>query len=199
MSLRRCRLMRRPRTQRKCKHCQTFFAPDPRSARRQRYCAKLACRQASKAASQHRWLQKPGNRDYFTGPTQVERVRQWRQAHPGYWRRQASPAPDALQEPSTPQEPREQPLDAGVGQEALQDAFFMQPTLFVGLIAHLTGLSLQEDIAVTARRLQQLGRDILCGSPHAQGGIPDAQTPHLIAQTPAGPSTVQLGGSALGP
>jgi hypothetical protein len=31
----------------------------------------------------------------------------------------------------------------------------MQPTLFVGLIAHLTGLSLQEDIAVTARRLQQ--------------------------------------------
>ena len=57
--------MRRPRTQRKCKHCQTFFAPDPRSARRQRSCAKLACRQASKAASQHRWLQKPGNRDYF--------------------------------------------------------------------------------------------------------------------------------------
>jgi hypothetical protein len=75
----------------------------------------------------------------------------------------------------------------------------MQPTLFVGLLAHLTGLSLQEDIAVTARRLQQLGRDILCGSPHAQGGIPDAQTPHLVGQTPAGPSAVQLGGSALGP
>jgi hypothetical protein len=105
---------------------------------------------------------------------------------------------DALQEPSTPQEPLAQQLEAGCRQEALQDAFFMQPPLFVGLIAHLTGLSLQEDIAVTARRLQQLGRDILYGSTHATGGIPDAQTPHLVGQTPTDPSTVQLGGSALG-
>jgi hypothetical protein len=191
--------MRRPLTKRKCQHCQTFFDPDPRSAGRQHSCATPACRKASKAASQRRWLQQPRHRDYFSGPTPVERVRQWRQAHPGDWRRPTSPVPEALQEPSTPQEPTEQPLDTGVGQEAFQDAFFMQPTLFVGLIAHLTGLSLQEDIAVTARRLQQLGRDILCGSPHAQGGIPDAQTPHLIEQTPAGPSPVQLGGSALGP
>jgi hypothetical protein len=83
--------MRRPLTTRKCKHCQTFFVPDPRSAKRQRYCATPACRQASKTASQRRWLQKPGKRDYFTGPTHVERVRQWRQAHPGYWRRQDGP------------------------------------------------------------------------------------------------------------
>jgi hypothetical protein len=44
---------------------------------------------------------------------------------------------------------------------ALQDAFFMQPTVLVGLIAHLTGLSLPDAIATTARRLQQLGRDML--------------------------------------
>jgi len=87
--------MRHPLRKHKCKHCQTFFAPDPRSATRQRYCAQPACRQASKAASQRRWLQKPGNRDYFCGPTQVERVRQWRQAHPGYWRRQGARAPNA--------------------------------------------------------------------------------------------------------
>jgi hypothetical protein len=80
--------MRRPFTKHKCKHCRTFFAPDPRSAKRQRYCSTPACRQASKAASQHRWFQKPGNRDYFTGPTHVERVRQWRRAPPGSWRRQ---------------------------------------------------------------------------------------------------------------
>jgi hypothetical protein len=54
--------MRRPRTKRKCKHCRTFFEPDPRSATRQRHCFKPECRQASKAASQDRWLQKPGNR-----------------------------------------------------------------------------------------------------------------------------------------
>jgi hypothetical protein len=107
--------------------------------------------------------------------------------------------PDALQEPSTPQEPIAQQLDAGFRQEALQDAFFMQPPLFVGLIAHLTGLSLQDDIAMTARRLQQLGRDILYGSPHLKGGIHDAQTSHLVGQTPDGSPTIQLGGSAPGP
>ena len=133
--------MRRLLTTRKCQHCKTFFDPDPRSAGRQRYCSEPAGRKASKANSQRRWLHQPGNRDYFSGPTHVERVRQWRQAHPGYWRRKASRVLDALQEPLPPQEPLAQPLDAGVGQEALQDAFFMQPTMFVGLIAHLTGLS----------------------------------------------------------
>ena len=76
--------MRRPLNKRKCKHCQTFFDPHPRSAGRQRYCSQPECHQASKAASQRRWLHKPANRAYFTGPTQVERVRQWRQAHPGH-------------------------------------------------------------------------------------------------------------------
>ena len=102
--------MRRPHTKRKCKHCQTFFDPDPRSVGRQRYCPQPACRQASKAASQYRWLHKPTNRDYFTGPTQVERVRQWRKAHPGYWRRQGSRAPQALQDDLTRQEPQKQAL-----------------------------------------------------------------------------------------
>ena len=168
--------MRRPLSKRKCKHCRTFFNPDPRSVRRQRYCAQPACRQASKAASQRRWLRKPDNRDYFSGPAHVERVRQWRQAHPGYWRRQRSRPP-----------------------EALQDSFFMQPTMFVGLIAHLTGLTLQEDIATTARRLQQLGRDILASSPLHHGGRADAQTPHFASQTSTSASAVQLGRSAPGP
>jgi hypothetical protein len=191
--------MRRPFAKRKCKHCQTFFDPDPRSATRQRHCAKPACRQASKAASQRRWLQKPGNRDYFTGPTQVERVRQWRQAHPGYWRRQRARAPHALQDDLTPEETQKQQLDDRLTPPALQDVFFLQPAVVVGLIAHLTGLTLQEDIATTARRLQQLGRDILCGSPHHQGGIQDGQTPHFVGQTPTRPPAVQLGGSAPGP
>jgi len=191
--------MRRPRTQRKCKHCRTFFAPDPRNVKRQRYCAQPACRQASKAASQRRWLQKPGNRDYFTGPTHVERVRQWRQAHPGYWRRQGARAPHALQEDLIPQETQNQRLDEGLPLHALQDVFFLQPAVVVGLIAHLTGLTLQDDIALTAWRLQQLGHDILGGVPHLTGGIQYGQTPHLVGQTPHSPPAVQLGGPALGP
>ena len=168
--------MRRPLTKRKCKHCKTFFDPDPRSAGRQRYCSQPECRKASKAHSQRRWQQQPHNRDYFKGPTHVERVRQWRKDNPGYWRRQGSRAPHALQEDLTLQETQTQRLDDGLAPHALQDSFFMQPTIFVGLIAHLTGLSFQEDIAMTARRLQQLGHDILCGATHQPGGIPDAKT-----------------------
>src|SRR5262249_17453917 len=138
-------------------------------------------------------------RDYFRGPTQVERVRQWRQTHPGYWRRQRARPPEALQEHLTRQETQTQQLDAGVGLHALQDSFFLQPTMLVGLIAHLTGLTLQDDIATTARRLQQLGRDILARSPLHHGGRPDAQTPYFVGQTPTRPPAVQLGGSAPSP
>jgi hypothetical protein len=191
--------MRRPLAKRKCKHCQTFFDPDPRSAWRQRHCSKPECRQASKAASQHRWLHKPGNRDYFTGPTHVERVRQWRRAHPGYWRRKSSRLSRALQDHLTPQSSQNQSLDETLTPPALQDHFFTQPAVFVGLLAHLTGLTLQEDIATTARRLQHLGRDILMSSPLLSGGMPDAQTPHLARPTPHRSQPVQLGGSAPGP
>lgn len=187
---------------RKCKHCRTFFHPDPRNLRRQRYCAQPPCQQASKAASQRRWLSKPENRDYFRGPEHVERVRQWRKAHPGYWRREApksSHAPDALQEHCTPQDLETQAVVGGVEREALQDAFFVQPTVVIGLLAQLTGLSLQEDIARMARRLQQLGHDILHHSPHAQGGSQDAETSSLFTQAPQGAQTVQLGRSAAGP
>jgi hypothetical protein len=69
---------------------------------------------------------------------------------------------------------------------ALQDAFFMQPAVFVGLLAHLTGLTLQDDIATTARRLQQLRRDILGGSTHHPGGSPvalsDSYAPEAVAR-----------------
>ena len=191
--------MRSPLAKRKCRHCKVFFDPNPRSAGRQHYCSKPECRQASKAASQRRWLNKPANRDYFKGPTHVERVRQWRQAHPGYWRRKSSKRADALQDALVPQAPSNQELDASLKRDTLQDSLFVQPAVLVGLIAHLTGLALQEDIAITARRLQQLGRDILSGSPQQTGGISDAQTSSLAHPTPPDTQPVQLGGSALGP
>ena len=191
--------MRRPVRKRKCQHCRAFFHPDHRNLNRQRYCSQPPCRQASKATSQRRWLRQPQNRDYFSGPANVERVKQWRKNHPGYWRRKRSSAPQALQEALTPQAIENQQLDDTLEREALQDAFFMQPTVLVGLIAHFTGLSLQEDIALTARRLQQLGRDILNGSPHDTGGRQHAQTTHLFPQAPQSAQAVQLGGSAPGP
>jgi hypothetical protein len=191
--------MARQISNRKCKHCKAFFVPDPRCVTRQRYCSQPECRKASKAASHQRWLDKPANRDYFKGPTHVERVRAWRQVHPGYWRRKAPEMPHALQEDLTPQGLEHQSVESGLVRDALQDSFFMQPTVLVGLIAHFTGLSLQDDIVITTRRLQQLGRDILSGSPQPQGDSPQAQTPYLAGQTPARAQPVQLGGSALSP
>ena len=72
---------------RKCKCCLKLFRPDPRNRRHQRYCSAPACRAASKAASQARWLAKPENQSYFRGPVNVARVQAWRSRHPGYWRK----------------------------------------------------------------------------------------------------------------
>jgi hypothetical protein len=44
---------------------------------------------------------------------------------------------------------------------ALQDDWKLQPPIVVGLIAHLTGLALQEDIAPMLRSMHSHGRVIL--------------------------------------
>jgi hypothetical protein len=169
---------------------------------RQRFCSKPDCRQASKVDAQQRWRQKPDNLDYFKGQTHVERVRQWRLAHPGYWRRkvpEVNETSDALQETLTPKDHENQSIEAFLPsdqKDALQDSFFMQPAVFVGLISHLTGHTLQENIEVTIRRLQQLGGDILGHSMHPQGGLQDAQTTPVFGPTATGAQAVQLGRSA---
>lgn len=153
-----------PVGQRKCPHCKQFFVPDPRHRDRQHYCVAPACRRASKAASQARWLGRPENRDYFRGPENVARVQAWRAANPGYGRGPRK-APAALSEPlqemmnpqTTPgQEPATR--DDAV---ALQETWRAQPPLLVGLIAQLAGMALQEDIAPLLRRLITRGQALL--------------------------------------
>ena len=160
----------------KCANCHQPFRPDPRNAWHQRYCDAGACRAASKAASQRRWLDKPENRDYFRGPEHVERVRAWRQAHPGYGRRSkastAAPDPAAaaaapLQEVVPAQVPEAQgPSGPEAAAEmsaasALQDLLRQQPIVLIGLLAHLSASTLQDDIALAGQRLLQLGHDVL--------------------------------------
>jgi hypothetical protein len=123
--------MRRTR-RRKCLCCGELFRPDRRNHGRQKYCAKSSCRQASKASSQRHWLEKPQNHSYFSGPTHVERVRTWRAAHPGYWRRGGPGKPEPLQDPFCAQA-IEEPRDSGT--LALQELWRSQPAVLVGLIA----------------------------------------------------------------
>jgi hypothetical protein len=146
---------------RKCLCCNEKFRPDARNRRHQQYCAKAACRKASKAASQARWLSKPENENYFRGSANCERVRQWRLANPGYSRRKAACRREALQDVSNPQPIEKEPLEPSCATSPLQDLLLPQPALLVGLISVVTGHALQDDIAESARRFLNRGRDIL--------------------------------------
>ena len=150
---------------RKCRCCKHLFEPDPRNFRHQRYCSKTTCRKASKAQSQRLWLGKKENQDYFHGPDQVARVQAWRQAHPGYWRKQTTPSQSPLQDHSSTQAVDKHQKTVTLNTPVLQESLFAEPAVLVGLIAHLTGFALQEDIADTSHRLLRLGRHILSGTP----------------------------------
>jgi len=160
------------RGRRKCLCCEELFRPDPRNRRHQRYCSKADCRRASHAASQQRWLSKPENRDYFRGPIHVARVQAWRCAHPDYGQRARTPMRSALQDDC-----RAQDIDCSVQSAslALQEITSAQPLVLLGLIAHLSDSTLQDDIAAASRRLIELGQDVLGGrmprSPPAGSGV----------------------------
>ena len=134
------------------------------------YCSEPACRAASKAASQARWLARPENRDYFRGPVHLARTQDWRARHQGYWRKTPRHR-NALKDVSTAQ------VIDGAGKTVisarlpLQDLLMPQPAVLIGLIAHLVGTPLQDDIVRAVDGLLRLGQDILAatevGSAHA--------------------------------
>ena len=144
-------LGKKRRRRRKCRHCGQLYDPDARNRGHQRYCSQQPCRKASKAESQRRWLRKKDNRDYFGGDENTRRVQQWRKAHPGYWKR-----------------------DGGKQRSTLQDLCVAQVPLMVGLIAHLTNSTLQEQIATTTQALVVKGQDILGRDLAEQGRIQSA-------------------------
>ena len=145
---------------RKCKCCQKIFCLDPGNRRHQRYCSAPRCRRASKAASQARWLGRAENVDYFRGPVHLARCQDWRARHPGYWRKAS------LREIPSKEVASQQAVDlvgkTGVfASTPLQDLVTVQPAVLIGLIAHLVGTPVQEEIAQATDRLLRLGQDIL--------------------------------------
>ena len=178
----------RRRRRRKCLNCRRLFRPDPRNVRHQRYCSEPPCRKASKAASQARWLAKPQNRDYFRGPEHVLRVQAWRAANPDRARGRR-----ALQDRSSTQVTDPAGKTGFLRGRALQEDCRAQGLVLTGLIATLTGSALQEDIARTRRRYQQLALDIFHGDPpHGAQTLAAARAPPRRAEP------VQLGGSPAG-
>jgi hypothetical protein len=191
--------MSRRTTRRKCRCCREFFVPDYRNVERQHYCAQPACRQASKTASQRRWSRKTENHDYFRDKRHVERVQEWRRAHPGYWRKQKPQSQEA--QPLAPQ-----PLNPGQGScnapnrdlRTLQDLWLTEHPAFVGLISMVTGSTLQDDIDATSRRLIIRGLNILGRKvpENDQTTMPichDPRTPDSSRATAQGGAQLQLG------
>jgi len=169
-----------PNRRRKCRCCKEIFLADYRNGYHQVYCSKPLCRAASKEASQRRWLSRLTNRDYFRSRENVARVKQWRQAHPGYWKTKSAP-------PKKTQELEPQSLESGshlvtqiqARPVALQDLCLADHPVFIGLVSMVTGVALQEDIALTTRKLEARGRDILgLTLPEAAQPVYDRQTSH---------------------
>lgn len=161
--------------------------PSPCKRASQRFCAKPACRKASKAHSQRQWQRR--NPGYFKGPEHVERVRRWRASHPGYSRgsrRQKTPAPLQDSAPAQTEEPQSlaeapetspgdflqretEPISCNAA--ALQDLASVQVPLLAGLVSTVMGDALQENFAVLTRMLVERGRRVLARDPAGSGGM----------------------------
>lgn len=205
--------------QRKCRCCGQLYEPDPRNRYHQRYCRQPACRQASKTASQQRWRASPKGKDYFRGLANRQRVKAWRQAHPGYWRKRGQksrvlqdrglsqaivlPAdtftsPRALQDHCLSQ-PLVPPGDKVILTRALQDIIYTQGLVLTGLISQLTDSALQENIALTTRRLVLLGQQIQGSSSWRPADGRDQEASLMPGVTAASAAAVQLDRPSPGP
>lgn len=179
----------------KCFNCHNFFTLDYRNVKRQKYCSKIECRKASKAASQLQWLQKKENHDYFRDDKNVRRVQEWRKTHSGYWRRKRPENNNALQDSLSEKNLNKQAVKQELTAHALQDLLIGQQAVLIGLIAHFSANALQDDIVKTARRLQQLGDDILQNN----GGYYDIKEHLIFSKDSPDSETIRKGGSAFGP
>ncbi len=146
---------------RRCLHCLHPFIADYRNTYHQRFCSDHECRRASKGASQRRWLRKPQNRNYFREPDNAQRVREWRRAHPGYWRpekHECEGAAKPLLAPTIAPEPGNLPPP---GSGTLQDFCRSKAPVFSQLLSQLSRCAIQEDIAHLAAQVVSEAQCIL--------------------------------------
>jgi len=151
---------------RRCVVCRRWFVPDRRNAGRQKFCSEERCQQVRRLRSMAAWRLKPENRDHWQGSSEVERVRQWRREHPGYWRRCKSGrgekgAEGTLRNVCGRREGRWTQGRIKVQGGTLQNDWMPQDPLLVGLVATLVGRTLQNDIAEACRIMVAKGWGIL--------------------------------------
>jgi hypothetical protein len=82
------------------------------------------------------------------------RIQEWRAANPGYWRRRVRIGRYRISGD----------LAEVVREFALQDMIDAHFSLVVGLVSHLSGTTLQDEIASEIRRITMLGHGMLLQS-----------------------------------
>lgn len=158
--------MKKRTRRRRCKNCHELYKPDYRHLKRQKFCRKPECKAASKKHSQQKWLNKPQNRDYFSGSDHVSRVQEWRRNNPGYWKRRSLSIKSSLFEDAL-QEMKIDKTLAGKGssidliQLPLQDLILAKTLVFIGFDTHLNKTALQEIIDTAAEETVKLTPNIL--------------------------------------
>jgi len=136
-----------------------LFVPEPRAAGRQKFCCRPECRKISRRESDQRWMKNTGNGTYHSGEKGISRVREWRKANPGYWRRRAS-VTDVTNHNHRPPATLRGVLSEFALQDIctpLQDSWNPQVAALVGLIGWLRGSALQETIARDLREIMLAG------------------------------------------
>jgi hypothetical protein len=114
--------------------------------------------------SQTRWLKSKQGKTYHSGNAGTHRVRDWRAAHPNYWRRCAPSVPPVVVDACKLGDVLAE-FSFRDSCDALQDTWPPHVVALVGLIArlggHAPGLALQDPIARDLREIMVDGNAIL--------------------------------------
>lgn len=96
----------------------------------------------------------------------MERVREWRLAHPGYWKRRSkeeeAPLQNAMKLPGIADPPADSVgLDGECATKRIAALLREQSPVVVGLIVQMTGCTLQNAILEVAEKLFEKGRAVM--------------------------------------
>ena len=142
--------------QRSCCICHNLFIPNKFSGNRQVVCSREPCRKAVKKQRQADWFSR--NPDYFSGPENVERVRQWRQK-----KAQERAAVPTEQKPPDP--PSTQKAESCNTPEPTKGVLQVsaRPTepVIMGLLAFLSGSMLQDEVHNLYSQCSRRGGELL--------------------------------------
>jgi len=119
--------------QKRCRHCHTFFLPNPR-VKTQHYCQRPECQRSRKAL----WQKQKIHQDTDYQATHREAQKNWMEQHPGYWKAYRVGHPAYVQKNRLNQQIRDRKrrLTHLAKMDALRPSSFVKPGSYL-LVPHL--------------------------------------------------------------